>query len=298
MMRVVLTGADGFTGRYVLQALRAQGARVLCIQKPHAESRLAPDIIHADLCDHDADLESAFVSFAPTHVIHLAALSHVTLSSSLEYYRVNVLGTERLLFALTRVADGLKKVVIASSANVYGNSPHSPIAEVTAPAPVNHYASSKLAMEHVARTFDDRLPLIISRPFNYTGRGQAESFIVPKLVGHFARRQSAIKLGNIEVARDFSDVRFIAEAYVRLLGISQCGVTVNLCSGQATSLEAVIEMLHGLTGHSISVERSADLVRASDIRVLCGDNSLLHRLIGDIARPSLRETIQWMLEVA
>jgi GDP-6-deoxy-D-talose 4-dehydrogenase len=265
MMRVVLTGADGFTGRYVLQALRAQGARVLVhVQKPHPQSRrCAGRYLSMQTCAITTQtLESAFASFAPTHVIHLAALSHVTLSSSLEYYRVNVLGTERLLSALTRVADGLKKVVIASSANVYGNSPHSPIAEVTAPAPVNHYASSKLAMEHVARTFDDRLPLIISRPFNYTGRGQAESFIVPKLVAHFARRQSAIKLGNIEVARDFSDVRFVAEAYVRLLGISQCGVTVNLCSGQATSLEAVIEMLHSLTGHSISVERSADLVRA------------------------------------
>ncbi|MCK7491693.1 MAG: GDP-mannose 4,6-dehydratase [Comamonadaceae bacterium] len=91
-----------------------------------------------------------------------------------------------LLQAIAEAAPGVRKVLLASSANVYGNTDADPIGEDVPPAPVNHYACSKLAMEFIARTWFDRLPIVITRPFNYTGPGQTEAFLIPKLVAHRA----------------------------------------------------------------------------------------------------------------
>ena len=117
-----------------------------------------------------------------------------------------------------------------------------PITEATRPAPVNHYAASKLAMEWMAA---DLLPTdfrsCMTRPFNYTGVGQTESFLVPKLVAHFAQRRPHVELGNLDVVRDFSDVRAVAQAYVRLLTADVPEGVTNLCSGVGRSLRWVVD---------------------------------------------------------
>src|SRR5690606_29793103 len=135
-----------------------------------------------------------------------------------------------------------RSVLLASSANVYGNTECSPIAETQPPAPVNHYAMSKLAMEHMARTYADRLPLFFTRPFNYTGPGQDASFVIPKLVTHFARRAPAVELGNLDVEREFNDVRFVCEAYLSLLQKAVPGEVYNICTGAPLTLRAVIDL--------------------------------------------------------
>ncbi|WP_137984288.1 GDP-mannose 4,6-dehydratase, partial [Pseudomonas viridiflava] len=87
-----------------------------------------------------------------------------------------------------------------------------------------------------------RLPLVITRPFNYTGVGQAENFLLPKIVSHFTQRESTIELGNLDVWRDFSDVRAVTSAYRGLLEARPLGKTLNVCSGVTHSLREVIEM--------------------------------------------------------
>ena len=123
---------------------------------------------------------------APDVVVHLAALAFVAEDNPEDFYRVNVLGTVNLLEAL---ADDLHpvRILIASSANVYGNTSGGAKRRLSCPAPVNHYAASKLAMEHMVRTWFDRLPIVMTRPFNYTGPGQDERFVVPKIVAHYKR---------------------------------------------------------------------------------------------------------------
>ncbi len=112
----------------------------------------------------------------PDYVIHLAALSYVARNDSTGFYAVNTVGTTNLLEAIVTAKLNLRRVVIASSANVYGNATVEPITEATPPAPVNHYAASKLAMEVMVRTYADRFPIVLTRPFNYTGVGQTETF--------------------------------------------------------------------------------------------------------------------------
>jgi nucleoside-diphosphate-sugar epimerase len=150
-------------------------------------------------------------------------------------YAANTVGTSSLLEAVARTLPEVRKVLPASSAHVYGDADADPIDENVPPMPVNHCACSKLAMEPIARTWVDRLPIVIARPFNYTGPGQTEGFLIPKLEAHYAGRRPVLEPGNIEVERDFSDVRMVADAYARLLGSDATGVVVTSARAPAAA---------------------------------------------------------------
>jgi nucleoside-diphosphate-sugar epimerase len=224
----------------------------------------------------------------------LAALSFVGHGDPEAFYRVNVLGTVNLLEALSAEVIPPEKILIASSANIYGSPDRDTIDETICPAPVNHYACSKLAMEHMVRTWFDRLPIIITRPFNYTGPGQDERFLVPKIVGHFKRHAPEIELGNLDVSRDFSDVTDVVSAYLALLESSAASVAVNTCSGVATSLREIINMMNDIAGYEIRIRVNPAFVRKNEIPSLRGDNSLLRRLIGPVQQTPLVETVRKM----
>lgn len=185
-MKILLTGAAGFTGHFFKSAAEAAGHTVVALQ--------------ADLTDKAAVVDQV-MQMNPDAVVHLAAISFVGHADDSAFYRVNVVGTMNLLAALAALPTRPRCVMLASSANIYGNCDTSPIAETQPAAPVNHYAMSKLAMEHMAMTYADRLPIVITRPFNYTGPGQAPHFLIPKLVSHFARKAETIELGNVHVER-------------------------------------------------------------------------------------------------
>jgi nucleoside-diphosphate-sugar epimerase len=211
---------------------------------------------------------------------------------------VNLIGTRNLLAVLAAAGKRPECVLLASSANVYGNSTEGVLKESTPANPANDYAVSKLAMEYMARIWLDRLPIVIARPFNYTGVGQTENFLLPKIVSHFRRRAEVIALGNLDVWRDFSDVRAVVRAYRRLLEVCPAGETVNICSGRAHSLREVLSMAETITGHSMRVEVNPALVRANEVRILRGDSSKLKRMIGEWDTPPLEDTLKWMLEQA
>lgn len=282
-MTILLTGAAGFTGLLFTQQAEAAGYTVWPLA--------------ADLTDQAA-VAAEVAQAQPTAMVHLAAISFVGHADQAAFYSVNVFGTLNLLAALTALPVPPTRVLLASSANVYGNCDTSPITEAQAPAPANHYATSKLAMEHMALTYADRLPLVITRPFNYTGRGQAPQFLIPKLVSHFARRADRIELGNLYVEREFNDVRMVCAAYLGLLVNGEPGQVYNVCSGVPYTLQQVLATLEVITGHTMAVDVNPAFVRASEVYRLCGSPDKLAACIGEAQNFSLAETLEWMLQAS
>ena len=246
--------------------------------------------LDCDITDKEA-VKAVVARAAPDWVIHLAALSFVGDADLEAFYRVNVFGTLHVLEALDALKKPPTRVLIASSAHIYGSPRIEWIDEHVMPAPVSHYACSKLVMEHMVNPWFERLPMVITRPFNYTGIGQDERFLIPKIVGHFARKASVIELGNLDISRDFSDVREVVSAYLALLDSTVSGIKVNVCGGRATSLRAIIAQMNDLAGYTIDVRVNPAFVRANEIPVLRGDNHLLRELIGQVPSIPLFQTL-------
>jgi nucleoside-diphosphate-sugar epimerase len=209
---------------------------------------------------------------------------------------VNITGTRNLLQALKNGNCGKHAVILASSANVYGNVSSEPITETQTLRPQNDYAVSKLAMEKMAALWGDALPITITRPFNYTGRGQSTRFLIPKIVDHFKRREKVIELGNIDVYRDFSDVRNVAWSYGQLAANPAPGEIFNISSGIGTSIIQVISYMEELTGHRLEISVNSKFVRENEVKSLTGDSSKLREHIGRPEQIAIQDTLLWMLD--
>lgn len=281
-MLTLVTGIDGFTGHYVKEELEANGHTVVGLS--------------GDLTDAKA-IDKEILSLQPEAVIHLAGLAFVGDDNVNAFYEVNLVGTRNLLQALAKHTPKLSSVLVTSSANVYGNSTGGVLDESMSPNPSNDYAVSKLAMEYMTRLFSNKLPLCIVRPFNYTGVGQNEKFLIPKIVRHFLDKEPVIELGNLDVWREFGDVRTVAKIYRMLIENCPTGETLNVCTGQTYSLKEVIQLGKKLTGHNIEIKVNPEFVRENEVRELKGDNTRLNRWLGNIPTYTFEETLSWMLGI-
>jgi len=288
--RALITGLSGFTGHYMAQELSKRGYQIWGIGEPTSEGQS----IKADLTDLES-LCSAVKTIKPTLVVHLAGIAFVGHSQPSAFYDVNLIGTRNLLQALEPLAEQLECVLLASSANVYGNAQEGMIAESQTPNPSNDYAVSKLAMEYMAKTWLPKLPIVIARPFNYTGIGQTDNFLIPKIVSHFLRKESSISLGNLEVWREFNDVRDIVQAYAGLILSRSIGKTFNVCSGNLISLREVVDLASQITGHHIEINVNPAFVRANEVTRLGGDCSQLLSVLPAWKPRALSDTLAWML---
>lgn len=280
-MRVLVTGLDSFTGPYVQSELESNGHTVIAL----ASDLTAPEAVSNEI----AELQ-------PDAVVHLAGIAFVGHGDANAFYQVNLIGTRNLLSALAQHAPNVQSVLLVSSANIYGNGSEGVLDEDVTPNPANDYAISKWAMERVAHLWLDKLPLFIVRPFNYTGVGQDPLFVIPKIVSHFKQEKQVIELGNLDVWREYGDVRTVANIYMKLLDKSPVGDTFNICTGQAYSLREVITLCKKHTGQRMDIEINPRYVRANEVRVLKGDNSRLKGVIGSWKHYNLKETLIWMLQ--
>jgi nucleoside-diphosphate-sugar epimerase len=232
--------------------------------------------------------------------VHLAAVSFVDHENISEIYQTNITGTRNLLSSLAKfphITRQLRTVLLASSASVYGNSQSDPISEATPFSPGNDYAVSKVAMELMAANWANRLPITVVRPFNYTGVGQSEKFIVPKIVRAFTKKDDVIELGNVDVYRDFLDVRDVADVYLQLLESSPRGV-FNICSEKVQTLRDIISTVSLLSGHAAEIRVKSHLIRASDAKIMWGSAARLRAVVPLWAPRPFTETLTWMLEQA
>lgn len=276
--RILITGAQGFTGRYLSALLRQLGHEVFALQ--------------ADIRDLTV-LSAEVKAVNPTHIVHLAGISFTLDGKDINIYQVHLIGSENLLKACMAIRENLQKVILVSTCHIYGlEHGDAPLDENTPPAPRTHYAISKFDMECVAENYRDALPLLITRPFNYSGQAQEGRFLIPKLVRHFRERLPEIELGNIDVARDFSDVRWVAQVYRALLDSEYEGV-VNLCSGRAISIRYILDYLRQQSGHDLQVLQKTDLIR-KECMVQVGDRTRLDQWVGIQPYP-FESTLDWML---
>jgi nucleoside-diphosphate-sugar epimerase len=295
--RALITGIQGFTGRYMAAELVRAGYEVFGLA--HSDHGvILPGVTEVFICDL-ADrhkLAQTLEKIKVDVVVHLAAIAFVAHGDADAIYATNLIGTRNLLEGLSILKMQPSAILLASSANVYGNSVGGTLNEGSLTQPVNDYAVSKLAMEYLAKTYQKKLPIIIARPFNYTGVHQSESFLLPKIVNHARRRLSVIELGNINVSRDFSDVRMVAQYYRRLLECSDAiGETFNVCSENAYSLQDVLTMVKNISGHRFDIEINPLFVRENEVPILIGSRTKLVEAVGEVTPIELSETLRWMI---
>jgi len=285
--RVLVTGATGFTARYAVPLFEATGAEVWKL------SRRAGSGVRAISCDiTDArSIREAVSMVRPEYVVHLAGTSNLPDSESSAAFRINVDGTRNLLEACISLREK-PKVLLASSSYVYGDTGLDPAPESRAPAPANEYGRSKLEMERVAARWCDRIPIVIVRPFNYTGIGHGDQFLVPKLIKAFREKGEDVSFVDAAVERDFSDVRWLSAAYVSLAEKGIARQVYNVCSGVGTRLSEIVAMLERLSGHRPASGSAA--MGAVELRSrMIGDPTLLGTLAGKSGFP-LAATLAWM----
>jgi GDP-4-dehydro-6-deoxy-D-mannose reductase len=253
-------------------------------------------------------VRAAVEGAAPDVIFHLAAQAFVPASirDPMATYDDNALGTARLYEALRGLGSRAPRVVLASSAEVYGarDPLDYPLQEVLAPQPATPYAASKAAAEAIAlasrRTYG--VPTIVTRAFNHIGPGQNAQFAVPAFATQIARvalgTAAIVKVGNLEAQRDFLDVRDVAAAYVALADRGVDGEIYNVCSGRPVALKDVLRRLITIAGVPVDVREEAARMRPSDVPVSYGDPSKLRGAAGWTPRFVLDRSLHDVYEEA
>ena len=291
MKRVLITGYDSFTGKHLSSYLTKFSYDLYGTSLFHEGDK----IYKCDITKKE-DVKKVLDAVKPQFIIHLAGISFAAHGNSEDFYRVNTIGTLNILDTLTESECKPEKIILASSATVYGNQGVELLDESLCPKPANHYGASKYAMESLARNYFDRLNIIITRPFNYTGIGQEEHFLIPKIVKHFKEGKRVIELGNLDVSREFNDVEYVCEAYKRLLECKAKSEVVNICSNNGIKLLDIIDTMNNLAGYKIEVKVNPAFVRKDEIQSLTGSTDKLYKMIGKVKQKSLENTLRIMFE--
>jgi nucleoside-diphosphate-sugar epimerase len=289
---VLITGGTGFTGRRLAQRLRQEGHDVAAMSQHAADG----GSVVADLCDVDAATR-VLAQLRPRVIIHLAGMAAPSHNDIAEIYRANVIGTTNLFTAITAANLEPDLVIVASSGQVYAPAKDAtPFREDAPLAPTSHYAVSKHATEEIASLFASRFRIIVTRAFNYTGPGQDLSFLVPKIVRHYVERRSEIRLGNLDLYRDISDVERAVEAFARLVSLAIAPTVVNICSGRAVHLVDILTIMEEISRHKLRTVTDPAFVRADEPRYIIGSPARLEGLVGPLPNPEFRDTLARMYD--
>lgn len=285
-MKALVTGADGFVGRWLVRHLEEQGDHVWRVAGPAGTADAAS--YRVDLRDA-AGLAEILSAVRPDAVYHLAAVSFGPDAQSriLDALDITVGGTIRLIEACRRL-DRPPTLLVPSSSEVYGlASTGSPLSEADPLAPVTLYGATKLAQEAVALAYHRAgdLPVVLTRAFNHIGPGQREVFVVPSFAAQLAAvatgvQEPILRVGNLAAERDFCDVRDVVAAYRLLVAGAHTGEPVNVASGSSVSIGDLLQRLVRLSGQDVDILVDAERLRPFDAPRIVGDARRLHELTG------------------
>ena len=306
--RVFITGASGFVGRHLIQFLIRRGDSVAgtCFPEDPASCQLGDNVLleRVDIRSKD-QLAPLIQDFSPHWVVHLAAISNVRVSweKRQETVEINLLGTLNLLEVLREMIPP-PRLLFVSSSDVYGilEPTDHPLREEDPIQVVNPYAFSKASAEMLVRFYSqiEGVEGIIIRAFPHTGPGQSPLFVCSDWAYQIAslERKSGglLNIGNLEIKRDFTDVRDVVRAYVALLEKGQAGEIYNVCSGQPVSLQWILDTLISYSSSPIRIKVDPQRLRKADIPLLYGDNTKLRTTTGWQPEYPLEQTLKDLLD--
>lgn len=281
---VLVTGASGFAGRWVLRELAAEGVQAWAGVRRTGAVQGFPETI-LDLED-PASIYESLDRIRPRGIVHLAAMASPHLSNARPEaaYSVNFLGAQRLLESC-RVLGLSPRVLLVGSATVYGKVDKSepPLSETRPVRPADAYSLAKAAAEMLAPVYESHFPVVVARSFNHTGPGQGTDFALPAFASQIARieaglQEPLIRVGDLSAERDFLDVRDVAAAYALLLERGEATTTVNVCSGSSRPISEWLERLVSQARVPVRLEVDESRVFAQPAPRLVGNNSRLRAL--------------------
>ena len=296
-MKALITGVSGFVGNYLSRELLSNNYEVYGTD---INERIPEGVnfFKANLLEKEK-LSKAVKSIRPDVVFHLAAQSSVKKGWEEPEltFDVNVNGTRNVLDSVGKGA----KVLIISSADVYGIPAKVPINEKAELNPISPYGESKLKQEKLALDYCGKgYQIIISRSFTHTGPGQAPKFVCSEFAKQVADIEKGSKkealTGDLSITRDFSDVRDIVKAYVMAVEKAKSGEIYNICSGKGFMLKEALDILAGMSDADIKVRQDKNKLRKNEIPVLIGDNTKFCKATGWKPKISFEQTLKDLLD--
>lgn len=281
---VLITGISGFVGHYLREELESNGYTVYGLDiRGDDITGEGKKIFQCDITDFNS-IYNVIDNIRPDEIFHLAGFSSVAKSFENPElcFKINVDGTKNLLDAVIKAGIN-PKILVISSSEVYGKPKYNPIDESHPLNPISPYGESRVKQEKLCLEYIKKhdLKIIISRSFNHTGPDQPETFVIPSFKKQIrdAKDGDTISVGNLDVVRDFSDVRDVVKVYCILLEKGQAGEIYNVGSGNAYKLKEVLDTLIKESGKNLLVQVSKERYRKADIEEQVCDARKLQKIV-------------------
>ena len=301
-MRILITGGTGFVGTHLIRLLQSQNSQISVLSSDRRSTRqLQVQYYEVDIRDEEA-VRSVLRDVSPDQIYHLAGITAVDVSWTHPRltYEVNVLGAHNL-FAAAMDLPAAPRILNVSTSQVYAPA-SGRLTENSPIGPDNPYAASKAMAELLVPQYRNRATggIITARPFNHTGSAQLPNFVLPSIAKQFAEielglRSPRLNLGNVNVKRDFLDVRDVVVAYSKLLSNGKPSEVYNVCSGEGVLLSDIVEMFRSTSGIDVTVEIDPEKVRPKEAAEICGDPRKLETETGWRREIPLQKTVEDIL---
>ncbi len=303
MKKILIFGISGFVGNYLSKELIDYNYDVYGSDRIYNEE--LPKTVKfydADIMDYE-EVQKIVNDVEPDAIINLAAVSSVGNSWNIPQatMQINVIGALNIMEAI-RKSEFSSKILLVGSSEEYQEC-DAPISERMPLDANNPYGISKVTQERFASLYKEKygLKVYYVRPFNHTGIGQKDTFVLPSFCKQIADIDKAgvpgkIKVGNLSVKRDFSHVKDIVRAYRMIIESDDCDTVYNVGSGIAYSLETMLNYLIGLTSQSVEIEVDIDRLRPNDQAVICCDNTLISSKLEWKPQYTIFDALQEMYE--